>query len=156
MVLKDGREAVVRSATDADWQPLARMYESFEPKRAALGLPPLDNQGEWLTEIKAACGVHWVVAVEAEIVGHGTLCSDNESAEFALFIHQAFRGQGLGAELLGAMLEHARRRKLCRVWGITESDNYAVLRLATEFGFRLGPDASVVLDLDRCKGVIAS
>ena len=60
MVLKDGRQAVLRPATDDDWQPLVRMYESFEPKRAALGLPPLDNQGEWLTEIKAACGVHWI------------------------------------------------------------------------------------------------
>ncbi len=128
----------LRRATPSDCGALIAMYLSFEPKGAALGLPPRKDVESWLDHLSAY--PNFVLLVEGQVVGHAVLCPEGDSAEVALFVRQRYRGLGLGRKLLGALLDEARRRGLRRVWGITDLYNLPMLRLARSFGFSFGPN----------------
>ncbi len=137
----------VRRATPADREALVAMYLSFEPKGASLGLPPRKEPQGWLDGL--ATRPNFVICVDGRIVGHGVICPEDSSGEVAVFIHQDYRGRGLGKRLLGQLISEARRVGLRRVWGITEYDNVPMLRLAYSLGFVRGSDPrEFYLDLD--------
>ncbi|MGQ0700332.1 MAG: GNAT family N-acetyltransferase [Panacagrimonas sp.] len=72
----------------------------------------------------------------------GTLIADPDgaSAEFALLIHQSYARKGLGRHLLSQFIEHARRRRIERVWGVVLADNTGMLGLARSLGFTIRAD----------------
>ena len=115
------------------------MYLDFEPKGAFLGLPPRKEPQAWLDRL--ANWPNFVVLVEERIVGHSVLCWQGDLGEVAVFVHQDYRGTGLGKRLLTEVINEARRRGLRRVWGTTETDNIPMLRLAFSLGFSPGEDA---------------
>jgi GNAT superfamily N-acetyltransferase len=126
----------LRRATPADREALVEMYLSFEPKGVCLGLPPREHPGSWLDGLSAY--PNFLLAASGHIAGHAVLCTDGDSAEVAVFVHQEFRGRGLGKWLLSEVVAEARRRGLRRVWGVTEPDNIPMLRLANSLGFMPG------------------
>lgn len=65
--------------------------------------------------------------------------SDGE-AEFAIVVADAWQGQGLGAQLVGALLEHAKRSGISRLAGVTHARNRAMRLLARRLGFGVRPD----------------
>lgn len=136
----------VERVTPADREALVAMYLVFEPKGASLGLPPRNDPGRWLD--KLAKFPNFLIRGEGRIAGHAVLCPCGASGEVAIFIHQDYRGRGLGRRLLTALIEEARRIGLRHVWGTTELDNLPMLRLALRLGFRTGQDpATFSLDL---------
>jgi RimJ/RimL family protein N-acetyltransferase len=136
----------LRRATAAHRQAMLAMYETFEPKGAALGLPPRSSAGPWLESIGSF--PNFIVTQRGRIVGHAVVCPEGDSAEVAVFVHQDHRGRGLGTVLLGALVEEARRLGLRRIWGTTDWDNVPMLRLAHALGFATGADPEVfTLDL---------
>jgi acetyltransferase len=66
---------------------------------------------------------------------------DGESCEFSLVVADAYKGQGLGSRLMGAITEHARSRGLTEIMGLILAGNTAMLRLMTSLGFSLAPFA---------------
>ena len=60
-----------------------------------------------------------------------------DEADFAIVIDDEWQGRGLGAHLLSALIDLARRSGLRRVHGITFSENKAMLGLARRLGFKL-------------------
>ena len=64
------------------------------------------------------------------------------AAEFALLVRRDCGRLGLGRLLLGALVDHARRRGIGRVWGVVLAENRPMLELARAMGFRrqLDPD----------------
>lgn len=131
----------LRRATPGDMPGLVAMYESFEPKGAALGLPPRANPGRWLADVSAF--PNFVVSNDGDIVGHGLVCPEGDSAEVAVFVHQSQRGRGLGKWLLSALVDEARNLGLRRIWGTTDLENVPMLRLAHSLGFKTGADPEV-------------
>jgi len=131
----------LRRATPGDMPALVAMYESFEPKGAALGLPPRANPRRWLADISAF--PNFVVSNEGRIVGHGLVCPDGDVAEVAVFVHQSQRSRGLGKWLLSALVDEARSLGLRRIWGTTDLENAPMLRLAHSLGFITGADPEV-------------
>lgn len=130
----------------ADREPLREMYLSYEPKGAAMGLPPRGDPGHWLESLSQY--PNFMVTIRGRLVGHGALCVEGDSAEAVLFIHQDWRGRGLGKRLLAALISEARRVGLSRIWGMTEADNIPMLRLARSLGFAPGKHPEVYsLDL---------
>jgi L-amino acid N-acyltransferase YncA len=123
-------------AKPADREALIAMYQSFEPKGAALGLPPRHNIERWLDRLSAY--PNFLMFAEGNVVGHAVLCPVSDSAEAAVFVHQDYRGLGLGRKLLGALLDEARQRGLHRVWGVLDPCNVAMRRLARSLGFLPG------------------
>jgi len=142
-----GQAFKLRRATPADRGALVAMYLSFEPKGAGLGLPPREHPEQWLDAL--ATHPNFLVEAEGRVVGHAALCLDGDSGEVAVFVHQDYRGRGLGKRLLGELINEARRLGLRRVWGMTELANLAMFRLAWSFGFVPGEDPyEFYLDLE--------
>ena len=128
----------LRRASPDDRELLAGMYRTFEPKAAAQGLPPRHDPERWLAGLSVY--PNFLAIVGGRLAGHSVLCSDGETAEIAVFVHQDFRGRGLGKRLLAEMVHEARRLGLRRVWGVTDLDNVPMLRLARALGFVPGRD----------------
>ncbi len=127
--------AEVHRATPADRDALIAMYLSFEPKDAAMGPPPGGIES-WLDRLAAY--PNFLAVAEGRITGHAVLCPAGDSAEAAVFVHQDYRGQGIGRMLLTEVIHEARRLGLRRVWGVAEPDNYPMVSLARSFGFVAG------------------
>lgn len=60
---------------------------------------------------------------------------DNVSAEFAIIVDDAMRGEGLGRLLLEKMIAYARRRGTLELRGTVLPDNRPMLQLARKLGF---------------------
>jgi L-amino acid N-acyltransferase YncA len=133
-------------ATVADRAALVEMYLNFDPKGAALGLPPRKDPNAWLESLSQY--PNFVVKVGDRVVGHGALCIEGETGETAVFVHQDWRGHGIGKLLLKELIAESRRQDLRRVWGMAAPDNFVMLRLADSLGFVPGSDPGVFhLDL---------
>jgi ribosomal protein S18 acetylase RimI-like enzyme len=52
-----------------------------------------------------------------------------------LSVLQAFRGKGIGRQLLGAVIEHAKQTGCCKVTLETQEQNHAAQRLYRSLGF---------------------
>jgi acetyltransferase len=70
-------------------------------------------------------------------VARYVLDKDNESAEFAIVVADAWQGRGIGRRLLGKLVEVARRHGIKRLYGDILAMNRPMLELARKLGFRL-------------------
>jgi ribosomal protein S18 acetylase RimI-like enzyme len=139
---KHGRAFLIRSLEDQDGRALREMYESFEPKRVAQGLPPAraDQIARWLDGVLAG-GSHLVVVDdEGRVAGHGMLLPYAPgAAELANFLHQSVRDRGIGTALNRALLDLARAQDIATVWLSVEPSNRRAIRSYEKVGFRLRP-----------------
>lgn len=138
----------LRRATAGDRDAIAAMYRSFEPKGAALGLPPRKDPEAWLDQL--AEYRNFVVFLDGQLAGHAVLCPHDLTGEVGVFVHQDYRSRGLGKLLLGELISEARRLGLESIWGIAETDNLHMLRLAFRLGFLPGEHAGEFY-LDLCE-----
>ena len=149
-----------------DWQRVWVMYLSFEPKGQFQGLPPASPEqlAIWLQSLKRKGIDQFALAVGERIVGHSMLCRgphDGE-AELGIFLHQKFRGQGLGRRLLMCTLNYGcKQLGLSRVWLSVQGANPRALHLFESVGFRVagqGDQLSMEMEMERalhcekCKG----
>ncbi|HEV2387431.1 MAG TPA: GNAT family N-acetyltransferase [Candidatus Acidoferrales bacterium] len=131
--VEKGQEAEIRLGTTADRGELLAMYQGFEPKAASLGLPPHSQLEQWIAGL--APFLNFLAYADGKLVGHAVLCPEGDAGEVAVFVHQDFRGRGIGRRLLATLLEQARRMGLRKAWGMTEPDNLPLLRLVRTLGF---------------------
>lgn len=138
---KLGEAFTIRAFREADRAALRRMYDDFEPKRVAQGLPPGDaeQRTRWLGSVLGD-GHHLIVEVDGEVVGHGMLLPFKEGeAELANFLHQSTRDRGIGTTLNRALLELGRGLGLRRVWLSVEPFNRRAIRSYEKVGFQRRP-----------------
>jgi RimJ/RimL family protein N-acetyltransferase len=138
----EGRAFTVRALAPDDRARLDAFYESFEPARAAQGLPP---QGEarirrWLDRILGS-GLHLMVERSEAVVGHAMLIAtdDPRVSEYAIFLHQSVRGHGLGTEINRLAIALARMQGVGRLWLSVEPENRAAVRSYEKAGWRYAP-----------------
>jgi acetyltransferase len=74
-----------------------------------------------------------------EILGVGRLSKirGTNKAEFAVVVSDQFQQQGLGAALLGRLLEVGRAEEIGRIFGSILPENVAMKRVCERLGFRL-------------------
>ncbi|HEX5726317.1 MAG TPA: GNAT family N-acetyltransferase [Longimicrobiaceae bacterium] len=154
---KEGRMFTVRALAPADREALERFYAGFEPKRAAQGLPPegAARIARWLDAILPA-GTHLIVELEGRLVGHAMLMPTGSDGvrEYAIFLDQGVRGQGMGTQVNRLSAEVARALRLRRLWLSVEPHNRPALRSYEKAGFRfrrdtvLSPEVEMELELD--------
>ncbi len=138
---KLGETFVLRPLREGDPEALRAMYDDFEPKRVAQGLPPGDDErrAAWLASVLEN-GLHMVVEIAGEVVGHGMLLPFGDAqAELANFLHQATRDRGIGTTLNRALVELARDKGLRRVWLSVEPFNRRAIRSYEKVGFQRKP-----------------
>jgi RimJ/RimL family protein N-acetyltransferase len=154
---KSGLEIEVVELSDSRFEELVDMYDAFEPKRGAQGLPPIGRERivKWLRQLQTH-DYNLLALSDNRVIGHSMLCPlDAERAEFAIFLDQNFRNQGIGTGLTEATLDYARRLKLRNVWLSVETNNRWAVRVYRKTGFRVsglfGPEQEMALDLKDSK-----
>jgi RimJ/RimL family protein N-acetyltransferase len=155
---KTGEPFGVRPYHPSDRAALEEFYESFHPRRAAQGLPPLGRERvtRWLDSVLRH-GIHLLAMRDEALVGHALLIPLPEAgvSEYAIFLHQAQRGRGVGTELSRAAVEAAQEAGLARLWLTVEPQNRAAMRAYEKVGFQFrratlfSPEAEMTLELLR-------
>lgn len=135
----------LQRVTRNDEGRLLEMYRSFAPLGAAAGLPPGDNTQAWIESLRG--NPAFLMEVGGRAVGHAVLCPSGDSAEAALFVHQDWRGEGIGEELLQALVKEGKILGQRAIWGVAEAWNCSMIRLARRLGFVERTDGNFVLDL---------
>ena len=104
------------------------------------------------SELRRMCTVDYrrhlalTVSVEAhgteQIVAEARYCvaTDDESAEFAVLVHEAWQRRGIGTWTICTLERAARDAGLNWLTGTVLRDNKAMLRLLRRLGFVLTPD----------------
>jgi RimJ/RimL family protein N-acetyltransferase len=151
---KANLEIEVVELSECYFDELVEMYEAFQPKRAAQGLPPVgrDRIIAWLRHLQKS-GHNLLALWNRRVIGHSMLCPvDPQRAEFAIFLHQGFRNQGIGTGLTDVTLNYARQRGFRHIWLSVEVNNRCAIRVYRKKGFRLsdlfGPEQEMILDLE--------
>jgi RimJ/RimL family protein N-acetyltransferase len=154
---KSGLEIEVIELSDSRFEELVDMYDDFEPKRGAQGLPPIGRERivTWLRHLQTH-DYNLLALSGNRVTGHSMLCPlDAERAEFAIFLDQGFRNQGIGTGLTEATLDYARRLKLRNIWLSVETNNRWAVRVYRKTGFQVsglfGPEQEMALDLQNSK-----
>ncbi len=72
---------------------------------------------------------------------------DNVSAEFAVIVDDALRGEGLGYRLVEKLIGYSRQRGTLELRGSILPDNKPMRRLAQKLGFssRLDPEEKAII-----------
>jgi ribosomal protein S18 acetylase RimI-like enzyme len=113
----EGRRVAVRPYDDESFDALVTMYERFDPKQRAQGLPPLATEEirDWLTRLLT--GPSMLAWHDGRVVGHVVFVPDGEgSHELAVFVHQAYQRAGVGTALVRAGLSDASADGVTDVW----------------------------------------
>ncbi len=138
--IDDGRTVVIDRISLANGEvneELIRMYEDFDSADRAQGIPPIGRREieQWL-ELILDEGPDVVARVDNRAVGHATLVPDDAGAfELAIFVHQDFRGRGIGRTLLRTLLGNATATGIERVWLTVERWNTVAINLYESVGF---------------------
>ncbi len=140
---REGLPFRVREMDSADREAVAGFYESFEPKRAAQGLPPEGSHriARWL-DVVLRGGTHLLVEGEEGVVGHAFLVPTDrpQVAEYAIFLDRGIRGRGVGTQVNRAAAEVARTLGMRNLWLSVEPHNRPAVRSYEKAGFRFRPE----------------
>jgi len=143
---KLGRAVLLRPYQEGDFKDLSKMYDEFEPKGRAMGLPPVreENRHEWMMGIVE----EWfniVAVLENRIVGHAALDKPvgRNTREFMIFVHQDYQNKGIGQALTSSIMDAARVMKVEKVWIVVENLNRIAITVFKKAGFSFvsDPDA---------------
>ena len=137
----DKRKEVVTVSPciDADLEALTRMYDTYEPKAAIQGLPPVDQNTriEWIRScLRTAMNLK--AELGGAIVAHGMLFPMPNPAlvEFNLFVHNRTQNRGIGLIVGHLLFAAAKRLGYKKVWVFESRNNARALRIYYKVGFR--------------------
>ena len=150
---RKGRTLKAREYVPEDFGALVEMYKTFESKRIAQGLPPPDvpRIAHWLDELQGKTRA--LVAHDGpQIVAHTLLCAISRAkVEFCVFVHQAFREEGVGTALSQLAMDWASEMGFEQTYLTTELSNFPALALFRKLGFqivnRYGDECEMKLEL---------
>ena len=140
---KHGQRINLRPAGTNVRPALGRMYDHYEPKHKAQGLPPADadERIEWIRRFLAQ-PVNAVAEAGPAIVGHGCLIDMEPGVQSELFIiiHQDWQNQGVGTALLGLLIDMARHVGYREIWLAVDVLNTRAIHVYHKCGFcQIGP-----------------
>src|SRR5512136_2129730 len=128
----------VSPCDDADVETLTRMYDTYEPKGAFQGLPPIDRNTciEWIRR-----SLRTALNLKAEqgdtVIAHGMLfpMADPDVLEFNLFVHNQSLNRGIARIVASVLFAAANRLGYKKVWVFESRNNARVLHIYHEAGF---------------------
>lgn len=152
---KEGRNIQVVLAGDKGLMKLLSFYESFEPKGAFEGLPPAlkKDRRKWVIGLMGGWR-NFLLLDGEEVIGHvGVTLGESDLEEVIIFVHQNYRGKGIGSMALRHVGDLMAREGCRRLWLTVESTNTSAIRCFQKAGFRLTskelkPEVEMVMDLE--------
>jgi len=153
----------LREATDADQEAILDIYnDAVVHSTASFDLEPRtwEEQQQWFEEHSSSYGV-FVAAMGQTVVGWGSLSPFRPkpgyrfTVEDSIYVHQDYRGRGIGAALLGLLVEAAGRGQFHTVMALIDGDNAVSVRLHERVGFQhVGVEREVGRKFDRWLDVV--
>ncbi len=134
---KTGKIILVTRYVPEERENLIRMYEDFDVERRCCGLPPVGRRAieSWIDYLESR-GYSFIGKLEDRIIGHITVVPENDSAEFAIFVHQDYEDRGIGGELIRFSEKFLAERGIKKLTAMTERTNKRALDIYTHLGFR--------------------
>lgn len=155
--LDKSKEVVtVSPCSNADFESLDSMYNTYEPKAAIQGLPPVDRntRAEWIRScLRTAMNLK--AEIGGVVVAHGMLfpMPDPAVVEFNLFVHNQTQNRGIGSIVSFLLFASAKRLGYKKVWAFESRNNNRALRIYYNIGFREvrreGYEVELELSLDK-------
>jgi RimJ/RimL family protein N-acetyltransferase len=146
--LKDGREVVLRSATEADAEAYLALAKSVMTEEIYLLTSPdelnptIEQERDWIrSNRKKEGGLVLCAEVEGRLVGQLDFSNGGRrriahTGDFGMAIHSEFRELGIGSLLLEALLEWARQNPLIeKVNLLVHANNARAIAAYTKHGF---------------------
>jgi L-amino acid N-acyltransferase YncA len=136
MDAKDRRLRISRLGRQ-DIGQLTKMYLSFDRDQIAFGLPPrgMDRIQTWLESLFES-DVQLIAKHNQDVVAHAAWIKDgSKRAEVMVFVHQDYRGAGVGKKLLTAVVTMSRFMGLDLLWAEVENHNSPMIHINHELGF---------------------
>lgn len=151
---KPGRDITIRLFWEEAMDGLVVFYDQFEPKEAYQGLPPRlkDPRRQWVGNL-VQDSITLLAMDEGRVIGHTSALPVPSSfmAELLVFVHQDFRNQGIGTELIRLVAQCTAERGIKSLWLTVLTSNSIALHVYQKCGFNfIGPMDSqreMILDL---------
>ncbi|AWR98347.1 GNAT family N-acetyltransferase [Acidianus sulfidivorans JP7] len=133
----------IRKANLDDLEKIFELYNSLSEDDLYLRYfhyykPTLD---EMRNLVRQGDHVTIVAEVDGKIIGEGTLYKDGE---FSLVVAEEFRKQGVGTEIVKALINEAKNRKLTTVRFYTLPENIPMIKIGKKLNFKLSIDEDEV------------
>jgi len=146
-----------RAAQPSDLAQIVAIYNSTIPSRmvtADTEQVTVESRIRWFEEHTPTFRPLWVIEIEGRVAGWLSFSSFygrpayNKTAELSVYIHQAYRRQGLAAYLLNQAIASAPALKVDTLLGFIFGHNEPSLRLFERFGFSRWGRLPEVAELD--------
>lgn len=157
-VMRDrlGLDVEMREYRIEDHPAIRTMYDDFEPKGLAMGLPPPDDgvRKRWVDDVVTAF-YNFIALREQKIIGHAAIdvVRTKASLEYLIFLHQDFRGRGIGTEFSLTVKKICKKLGCRQVWVTVSSANTRAINMFKTVGFKfrgpIGVEREMELDLTR-------
>jgi acetate---CoA ligase (ADP-forming) len=147
VVLRDGSTLRTRRLRPDDAQRLLDFFRGLSEASRRFrffGLASEDGLAKDIHQRVNNPGTFGIVATEGpngRIVGHAEYLADGDSAEVDFTVADAYQGRGVGTILLGELARTASASGIATFRAVVMPDNYAMLGVFRESGFRLNVDA---------------
>jgi RimJ/RimL family protein N-acetyltransferase len=137
LLLPDGSELLIRTATGDDLEPVLRLHarSSTATRRRrylARGKAPSPERMRQLLE--PAGGVALLALHDDRVVASANLVAEGDLGEVALLVEDGWQRRGIGTALLRRLIGHADGSQLAALVAHTEADNVAMIRTLRRFG----------------------
>jgi phosphinothricin acetyltransferase len=149
-----------RDAKIEDLPIIVDIYNSTIPSRmvtADTEPVSINDRLQWFNDHNPYKRPLWVVGHEGEICGWVSLQSFygrpayNATAEISIYLHQDFRGKGLGKKILNKVIEECPKLEIDTVLGFIFAHNDPSIKLFSGFGFEKWAHLPEVAQLDGIK-----
>lgn len=134
----------VRDAKESDLPVIVSIYNSTIPSRmvtADLEPVSVESKEKWFKDHSPDFRPLWVVELEGEICAWLSFQSFygrpayNGTAEVSIYLHEDFRGKGLGKHLLKLAIDACPSLQILNLLAFIFGHNEDSLKLFTKFGF---------------------
>lgn len=144
ITLKDGARVLLRPLTRDDRKQLIEMFAPVSPDDSKYLRDPItdpETVGRWVDELDYRRVIPLVAIVQDRIVGDATLHLRKGPArhmgEVRIFLTKDFRRRGLGAQMLRALIDLARKAGLHMLVAEIVADQTKVIKAFRNVGFEL-------------------
>ncbi len=147
ITLAAGDPAVLRAVNRDDGPALQRFFEQMTPEDirrrffAPLNELP-DGHLTRLLDLDPERELALVLDRGGEILAIARIADDAtapQRAEFAITVRSDLQGQRIGSYMVGRLIDFARAHGVKEIYGDILADNAAMIAMAEELGFRVGP-----------------
>jgi len=135
---KNNRHFTIKQFEKYYTEAVLQMYDQFEPKESAQGLPPKDpvRRKQLILDILKE-SISIIAFHDNTVFGHSALMDIEKGvfAELLIVIHQDWQGVGLGKEMISFLLDIARIKSYRKIWLTVETANIKAIHVYKKFGF---------------------